>query len=90
MPVCRDSSIVKLQFQSEANISPPQVFSVLKNNGVEVKQIEMLQELSARNTYDLKFRSDAARLMGVSCLKGVQGLTVTPYDRGGDGAVPAL
>ncbi|KAJ8018421.1 hypothetical protein HOLleu_43604 [Holothuria leucospilota] len=41
----------------------------------------MLQALAARNTYDLKFRSDAARVKGVSCLKGAEGLTVTPYDR---------
>ncbi|KAJ8050225.1 Zinc finger CCHC domain-containing protein 3 [Holothuria leucospilota] len=40
----------------------------------------MLQALEARNTYDLKFKSDAARVKGVSCLKGVEGLTVTPYD----------
>ncbi|KAJ8043738.1 hypothetical protein HOLleu_10967 [Holothuria leucospilota] len=38
----------------------------------------MLQALEARNTYDLK--SDAARVKGASCLKGVEGLTVTPYD----------
>ena len=49
---------------------------MLKNNGVEVKQIEMLQAPLARNTYDLKFRSDADRLDGVSRLKGVEGLTV--------------
>ncbi|KAJ8050646.1 hypothetical protein HOLleu_03930 [Holothuria leucospilota] len=53
-------------------------FAVLKNNGVEVKEIEMLQPLAARNTYDLKFRSDAARIQGVSRLKGLEGLTVTP------------
>ncbi|KAJ8048743.1 Zinc finger CCHC domain-containing protein 3 [Holothuria leucospilota] len=41
----------------------------------------MLQPLAARNTYDLKFRSDAARIQGVSCLKGLEGLTVTPFDR---------
>ncbi|KAJ8018352.1 Zinc finger CCHC domain-containing protein 3 [Holothuria leucospilota] len=41
----------------------------------------MLQPLAARNTYDLTFRSDAARIQGVSCLKGLEGLTVTPYDR---------
>ncbi|KAJ8048011.1 hypothetical protein HOLleu_00161 [Holothuria leucospilota] len=40
----------------------------------------MLQALEARNTYDLKFKSDAARVKGVSCLKRVEGLTVTPYD----------
>ncbi|KAJ8017944.1 Zinc finger CCHC domain-containing protein 3 [Holothuria leucospilota] len=54
---------------------------MLKNDGVEGKEIEMLQPLAARNTYDLKFRSDTARIQGVSCLKGLEGLTVTPYDR---------
>ena len=81
MPGGRDSTIVKLEFQSSAYISPPQVFSVLKEKGISVKQIEMLQELSARNTYDLKFSSNGDRLEGVSRLKGIQGLTVTPYDR---------
>ncbi|KAJ8043172.1 Zinc finger CCHC domain-containing protein 3 [Holothuria leucospilota] len=41
----------------------------------------MLQALEARNTYDLKFRSFTALVKGVSSLKGVKGLTVTPYDR---------
>ncbi|KAJ8050133.1 hypothetical protein HOLleu_03213 [Holothuria leucospilota] len=41
----------------------------------------MLQPLAARNTYDLKFRSNAARIQGVSRLKGLEGLTFTPYDR---------
>ncbi|KAJ8028536.1 Zinc finger CCHC domain-containing protein 3 [Holothuria leucospilota] len=81
MPGDRDSTIVKLEFSSGVSVSPPQAFTMLKNNGVEVKEIEMLQPLAARNTYDLKFRSDAARIQGVSCLKGLEGLTVTPYDR---------
>ncbi|KAJ8049506.1 hypothetical protein HOLleu_02278 [Holothuria leucospilota] len=81
MPGSRDSTIVKLEFSSGASVSPSQAFAVLKNNGVEVKEIEMLQPLAARNTYDLKFRSDAARIQGVSRLKGLEGLTVTPYDR---------
>ena len=81
MPGGRDSTIVKLEFESSAYISPPQVLSVLKEKGIRVKQIEMLQELSARNTYDLKFSSNEDRLEGVSRLKGIQGLTVTPYDR---------
>ncbi|KAJ8030474.1 Zinc finger CCHC domain-containing protein 3 [Holothuria leucospilota] len=41
----------------------------------------MLQAHATRNTYDLKFRSDAARVKGVACLKGAEGLTVTPHDR---------
>ena len=81
MPGGRDSTIVKLQFESGVNVTPPQVFALLKEKKVEVKEIEMLQALAARNTYDLKFRTDAARLQGVSCLKGLEGLTVTPYDR---------
>ena len=62
-------------------VSPPQVFSLLKSKGIEIKDVEMLQALVARNTYDLKFRSDEARVKGVSALKGIEGLTVTPYDR---------
>ncbi|KAJ8048992.1 hypothetical protein HOLleu_01526 [Holothuria leucospilota] len=81
MPGGRDSTIVRLEFSSGASVSPPQAFTVLKNKGIQVKEIEMLQALAARNTYDLKFRSDAARVKGVSCLKGAEGLTVTPYDR---------
>ena len=81
MPVCRDSSIVKLEFRSGVNVTPPQVFTLLKKNGVGVQEIEMLQALEARNTYDLKFRSYTALREGVSSLKGVEGLTVTPYDR---------
>ena len=81
MPGGRDSSIVKLQFESRGNVTPQQVFSVLKNNKIEVKDIQMLQALAPRNTYDLKFSNDAARIKGVSSLKGVEGLTVTPYDR---------
>ena len=81
MPGGRDSTIVKLEFSSGVSVPPPQAFTVLKNNGVGVTDIEMLQALAARNTYDLKFKSDAARIKGVSCLKGVEGLTVTPYDR---------
>ena len=81
MPGGWDSTGVKLENSSGVSVSPPQAFTVLKNNGVGVKGIEMLQALAARNTYDLKFRSDAARVKGVSCLKGVEGLTVTPYDR---------
>ncbi|KAJ8050212.1 hypothetical protein HOLleu_03322 [Holothuria leucospilota] len=81
MPGGRDSTIVKLEFSSGVSVSPPQAFTMLKNSGVEVKEIEMLQSLAARNTYDLKFRSDAARIQGVSCLKALEGLTVTPYDR---------
>ena len=80
MPGGRDSTIVKLEFSSRADVFPPQAFTFLKDNGVTVKEIEMLQALAARNTYDLKFRSDAARIKGVSSLKGVEGLTVTPYD----------
>ena len=80
MPGGRDSTIVKLEFKSGVNVPPKQVFQLLKNKGVEFKEIVMLQALAARNTYDLKFSSDAARVKGVSCLKGV-GLTVTPYDR---------
>ena len=80
MPVCRDSSIVKLKFGSEAAVLPKQVFSILKGKGVDLSDIEMLQALSTRNTYDLKFKSDADRVKGVSSLQGVEGLTVTPYD----------
>ncbi|KAJ8049920.1 Zinc finger CCHC domain-containing protein 3 [Holothuria leucospilota] len=80
MPGGRDSTIVKLEFSSGVSVPPPQAFTVLKDNGVETGEIEMLQALEARNTYDLKFKSDAARVKGVSCLKGVEGLTVTPYD----------
>ncbi|KAJ8049919.1 hypothetical protein HOLleu_02884 [Holothuria leucospilota] len=80
MPGGRDSTIVKLEFSSGVSVPPPQAFTVLKDNGVEIGEIEMLQALEARNTYDLKFKSDAARVKGVSCLKGVEGLTVTPYD----------
>ncbi|KAJ8048965.1 hypothetical protein HOLleu_01493 [Holothuria leucospilota] len=75
MPGGRGSTIVKL------GVFVGGEFTMLKNNGVEVKVIEMLQPLAAHNTYDLKFRSDAARIQGVSCLKGLEGLTVNPYDR---------
>ncbi|KAJ8050075.1 Zinc finger CCHC domain-containing protein 3 [Holothuria leucospilota] len=81
MPGGRDSSIVKLQFVSRGSVTPKQVFCLLKENKVDIKDIQMLQALAARNTYDLKFRDDAARIKGVSSLKGVEGLTVTPYDR---------
>ncbi|KAJ8037085.1 Zinc finger CCHC domain-containing protein 3 [Holothuria leucospilota] len=81
MPVCWDSSIVKLEFSSVANVTPSQVFSLLKKNGVGVEEIEMLQALEARNTYDLKFRSYKALMEIVSSLEAVEGLTVTPYDR---------
>ncbi|KAJ8044094.1 Zinc finger CCHC domain-containing protein 3 [Holothuria leucospilota] len=67
MPGGRDSTIVRLEFSSGASVSPPQAFTVLKNNGIQVKEIEMLQALAARNTYDLKFRSDAARVKGSLC-----------------------
>ena len=70
MPGRRDSTIVKMEFKSGVSVPPAQVFSLLKNKGVEVKEIEMLQALAARNTYDLKFRSDAARVKCASCLKG--------------------
>ncbi|KAJ8043721.1 Zinc finger CCHC domain-containing protein 3 [Holothuria leucospilota] len=80
MPGGRDSTIVKLEFSSGVSVPPPQAFTVLKDNGVEIKEIEMLHSLEARNTYDLKFTSDVARVKGVSCLKGVEGLIVTPYD----------
>ncbi|KAJ8017593.1 hypothetical protein HOLleu_44892 [Holothuria leucospilota] len=86
MPGGRDSSIVKLQFESRGVVTPQQVFffffvSLLKKDKVDVKEIQMLQALAARNTYDLKFRSDAARIKGMSSLKGVEGLTFSPYDR---------
>ena len=81
MPGGRDSTIVKLEFSSGVSVPPPQAFTVLKNNGVAVTDIEMLQALAARNTYDLKFKTDASRIKAVSSLKGVEGLTVTPYDR---------
>ena len=81
MPGGRDSTIVKLQFESRGNVTPQEVFVQLKRNKVDVKDIQMLQALAARNTYDLKFKNDAARIKGVSSLKGVEGLTVTPYDR---------
>lgn len=59
MPMSRDSSIVKLQFKSRVNVTSPQVFSLLKNSGANIKEVEMLQELVARNSYGLKFKSDA-------------------------------
>ncbi|KAJ8049978.1 Zinc finger CCHC domain-containing protein 3 [Holothuria leucospilota] len=80
MPGGRDSTIVKLEFSSGVSVPPPQAFTELKDNGVDIGEIKMLQALEARNTYDLKLKSDAARVKGVSCLKGVEGLTVTPYD----------
>ena len=81
MPVCRDSSIVKLKFGAEAVVPPKQVFSLFKSKGVDLGDIQMLQALTSRNTYDLKFSSDAARVKGVASLQGIEGLTVTPYDR---------
>ncbi|KAJ8048416.1 Zinc finger CCHC domain-containing protein 3 [Holothuria leucospilota] len=80
MPGGQDSTIVKLEFAFYVCPLPPQAFTVLKDNGVEIGDIEMLQALEARNTYDLKFKSIAARVKGVSCLKGVEGLTLIPYD----------
>ena len=53
MPGGRDSTIVKLEFSSGVSVPPPQAFTVLKDNGVEIREIEMLQALEARNTYDL-------------------------------------
>ena len=81
MPVCRDSSIVKLKFGSDAVVPPKQVFCLFQSKGVDLDTIEMLQALTSRNTYDLKFSSDAARVKGVASLQGIEGLTVTPYDR---------
>ncbi|KAJ8023305.1 hypothetical protein HOLleu_35688 [Holothuria leucospilota] len=65
MPGGRDSTIVKLEFASGTRVSPPQAFTTMKNKGIQVKEIEMLQALAARNTYDPKFKSDAARDKGV-------------------------
>ena len=43
--------------------------------------VDTLRSLQARNTYNLVFTSDTARARGVSLLTGVDGLTVTPYER---------
>ncbi|PIK45950.1 putative zinc finger CCHC domain-containing protein 3-like [Apostichopus japonicus] len=39
------------------------------------------KSLQGRNTYDLRFTSDVTRQKGVTLLSGVEGLTVTPYER---------
>ncbi|KAJ8050213.1 hypothetical protein HOLleu_03325 [Holothuria leucospilota] len=46
MPGGRDSTIVKLEFSSGVSVPPPQAFTVLKNNGVEIGEIEMLQAVT--------------------------------------------
>ena len=41
----------------------------------------LYQALQGRNTFDLRFVSDVARQKGVTSLTGIDGLTVTPYER---------
>ncbi|PIK59827.1 putative zinc finger CCHC domain-containing protein 3-like [Apostichopus japonicus] len=78
----RDSKIVKLTFTGEQAVPPVQVFSILKSKGVVVPgEVDALQALQGRNTYDLRFTSDVTRQKGVTLLSGVEGLTVTPYER---------
>ena len=58
----RDSKIVKLVFSSEVQVTPTQVFALLKRQGVAVPgDIDTLRSLQARNTYNLVFTSDTAR-----------------------------
>ncbi|PIK36822.1 putative zinc finger CCHC domain-containing protein 3-like [Apostichopus japonicus] len=78
----RDSRIVKLSFTGEQAVPPVQVFSILKSKGVVVPgEVDALQALQGRNTYDLRFTSDVARQKGVTLLSNVEGMTVTPYER---------
>ncbi|PIK56889.1 putative zinc finger CCHC domain-containing protein 3-like [Apostichopus japonicus] len=78
----RDSRIVKLTFTGEQAVPPVQVFSILKSKGVAVPgEVDALQALQGRNTYDLRFTSDVTRQKGVTLLSNVDGLTVTPYER---------
>ncbi|PIK40126.1 putative zinc finger CCHC domain-containing protein 3-like [Apostichopus japonicus] len=78
----RDSKIVKLTFTGEQAVPPVQVFSILKSKGVVVPgEVDALQALQGRNTYDVRFTSDVTRQKGVTLLSGVEGLTVTPYER---------
>ncbi|PIK40409.1 putative zinc finger CCHC domain-containing protein 3-like [Apostichopus japonicus] len=78
----RDSKIVKLTFTGEQAVPPVQLFSILKSKGVVVPgEVDALQALQGRNTYDLRFTSDVTRQKGVTLLSGVEGLTVTPYER---------
>ncbi|PIK40408.1 putative zinc finger CCHC domain-containing protein 3-like [Apostichopus japonicus] len=78
----RDSKIVKLTFTGEQAVPPVQVFSILKSKGVVVPgEVDALQALQGRNTYDLRFTSDVARQKGVTLLSNVEGMTVTPYER---------
>ena len=77
----RDPLVVKLVLARDGAVSPMQVFSLLKSKGISVPgDIDLLQSLQARNTFDLRFRSVGARDQGLLKLKGVDGLTVTPYD----------
>ncbi|PIK38327.1 hypothetical protein BSL78_24840 [Apostichopus japonicus] len=72
----------KLTFTGEQAVPPVQVFSILKSKGVVVPgEVDALQALQGRNTYDLRFTSDVTRQKGVTLLSGVEGLTVTPYER---------
>ena len=78
----RDSRIVKLVFTGEQPVTPVQVFSVMKSKGIAVPgDIDALQALPVRNTYDVRFVSDVARQKGVTSLTCVGGLLVIPYER---------
>ena len=62
----RDPLVVKLVFVRDGAVLPRQVFSLLKSKGIAVPgDIDMLQCLQARNTFDLKFRSVDARDKGL-------------------------
>ncbi|PIK58068.1 putative zinc finger CCHC domain-containing protein 3-like [Apostichopus japonicus] len=74
--------LIQLTFTGEQAVPPVQVFSILKSKGVVVPgEVDALQALQGRNTYDLRFTSDVTRQKGVTLLSGVEGLTVTPYER---------
>ena len=58
------------------------MFAVLKSNRITVTgEIDALRVLQARNTFNLRFKTDVARAKGVVALGAVEGLTVTQYER---------
>ena len=78
----RDSRIVKLVFAGKDKVLSEQVFAILENSGIAVPEdVDGLQALQVRNSYDMGFTSDSKRMKGVTLLGGVEGLSVIPYDR---------
>ena len=72
---------VKVVFNHDKVITPPDVFEVLKTTDIKFPDdLECVQALNAKNTFDIKFASFAARDKCVKSLREINNITVSLYD----------